>query len=63
MLIKHYLKEPFLLDATQCGSYAHWLRNWWTNLAPLSILQLTLRYTIKDPNLQVSHILDYQSSC
>jgi hypothetical protein len=23
---------------TQCGSYVHWLRNWWTNLAPLSVL-------------------------
>ncbi len=40
----------------------HRLRNWWTNLAPLSILQLALKYTIKDPN-QVSHILDDQGSC
>jgi hypothetical protein len=62
-LIKHYLGEPLLLDATQCSSYVHRLRNWWTNLAPLLILQLALRYTIRDPNLQVSHILDYQSSC
>jgi site-specific DNA-cytosine methylase len=22
-LVKHYLGEPFLLNATQCGSYAH----------------------------------------
>jgi hypothetical protein len=22
-LVKHYLGEPFLLDATQCDSYAH----------------------------------------
>jgi len=50
-LVKHYLGEPFLLDAAQCGSYAHQLRNWWTNLAPLSSLQLALKYTIKDPNL------------
>jgi hypothetical protein len=57
-LVRHYLGESFLLDVAQCGSYAHRLRNWWTNLAPLSILQLALRYTIKDPNLQVSHILD-----
>ncbi len=28
-----------------------------------SVLQLALRYTIRDPNLQVSHILDDQSSC
>ncbi len=26
-------------------------------------MQLGLRYTIKDPNLQVSHILDDQSTC
>ncbi len=62
-LVKHYLGEPLLLDAAQCGSYAHWLRNWWTNLAPLSVLQLALKYTIRDPNLQVFHILDDQSSC
>jgi hypothetical protein len=62
-LVKHYLGEPLLLNATQCGSYAHQLRNWWTNRAPLSVLQLVLRYTIRNPNLQVSHILDDQSSC
>jgi hypothetical protein len=62
-LVKHYLGEPLLFDAAQCGSYAHRLCNWWTNLAPLSVLQLALKYIIKDPNLQVSHILDDQSSC
>jgi hypothetical protein len=62
-LVKHYLGEPLLLDVTPCGSYAHQLLNWWTNLAPLLVLQLVLRYTIKDPNLQVSHILDNYNSC
>jgi len=62
-LVKHYLGKPFLLDVAQCGSYAHRLRNWWTNVAPFSVLQLTLRDIIKNPNLQVSHILDDQSSC
>jgi site-specific DNA-cytosine methylase len=38
MLVKHYLKKPLLLDVAQCGSYVHWLCNWWTNLAPLSVL-------------------------
>jgi hypothetical protein len=38
MLVKHYLGEPLLLDAAQCGSYAHWLHNWWTYLASLSVL-------------------------
>jgi len=37
-LIKHYLGQSFLLDAAQCSSYAHRLRNWCTNLAPLSVL-------------------------
>jgi len=57
-LVKHYLGEPLLLNVAQCGSYAHRLCNWWTNLAPFSVQQLVLRYTIRDPNLQVSHILD-----
>jgi hypothetical protein len=55
--------ELLLFNATQCSTYVHWLCNWWTNLAPLSSLQLVLKYTIKDPNLQVSHILDDQSFC
>jgi hypothetical protein len=50
-LVGHYFGESLLLDAAQCGSYAHRLHNWWTNLAPLSILQLALKYTIKNPNL------------
>ena len=62
-LVQHYLGAPLLLDAVQCGSYAHRLRNLWTNLAPLSILELALKYTIRDPNIQVSQILDDQSSC
>jgi site-specific DNA-cytosine methylase len=37
-LVRHYLGEPLLLDVAQCGSYAHRLRDWWTNLAPLSIM-------------------------
>jgi hypothetical protein len=61
-LVRHYLGEPFLLDVAQCGSYAHRLRNWWTNLAPLLILQLAFIYTIKNPNLQVFHISDDQNS-
>jgi hypothetical protein len=63
MLVQHYLGAPLLLDAAQCGSYAHRLRNLWTNLAPLSILELYLHKTIRDPTLQVSQILDTQSSC
>jgi len=57
-LVKHYLGELLLFDGTQCDSYVHRLRNWWTNLTPLLVLQLALRYTIRNPNLQVYHILD-----
>jgi len=62
-LVNHYLGKLLLFDATQCDSYVHRLRNWWTNLTPLLVMQLALRYTIKNPNLQVYHILDDQSSC
>ncbi len=37
-LVKHYLRKPLLFDVAQCNSYAHRLRNWWTNLAPLSFV-------------------------
>jgi hypothetical protein len=63
MLVRHYIEKLLLLDATQCGSYVHRLCNWWTNLAPLLVLQLAVRYTIRDPNLQVFHILDDHNSC
>jgi hypothetical protein len=32
MLVKHYLGKLLLLDAAQCSSYAHQLRNWWPTL-------------------------------
>jgi hypothetical protein len=51
MLVRHYLVESFLFDAAQCSSYVHQLCNWWTNLAPLLVLQLALKYTIRNPNL------------
>jgi hypothetical protein len=37
-LVKHYLGKLLLLYVAQCDSYAHWLHNWWTNLAPLLVL-------------------------
>jgi len=48
-------------------SYLMWhnavpMRSWWTNLAPLLVLQLVLKYTIRYPNLHVFHILDDQNS-
>ncbi len=43
-LVKHYFGKPFLPNAAQCDSYVHQLHNWWTNLAPFSILQLALSH-------------------
>jgi hypothetical protein len=62
-LVRHYIGEPVLVDAVQCGSYAHRLRNLWTNLAPVQLLELSLQYTQRDPKLQVDQILDGSSSC
>ncbi|CAM6082409.1 unnamed protein product [Calypogeia fissa] len=63
LLVQHYLGPPLLLDAVHCGSYAHRLRNFWTNLAPISLLALALKNTIRNPALQVDQILDADSSC
>jgi C-5 cytosine-specific DNA methylase len=49
VLVQHYLGQPLLLDAVHCGSYAHRLQNLWTKLAPLSLLELTLMHTQRDP--------------
>jgi site-specific DNA-cytosine methylase len=37
MFVKHYLGESLLFNVTQYCSYAHLLRNWWTNLTPFSV--------------------------
>jgi hypothetical protein len=51
-LVKQYVGKSFPFNVAQCGSYVQLcVHNWWTNFAPLSVLQLALKYTIKDPNL------------
>ena len=61
-VVTHHLGTPFMVDAAQCGSYAHRLRNYWTNLAPLSVLQHSLHGTVRDPHRLVQDILDEDSS-
>ena len=61
-VVTHHLGTPFVVDAAQCGSYAHRLRNYWTNLAPLSVLQHSLHGTVRDPHRLVQDILDEDSS-
>lgn len=50
--------EPILLDAARVGSYAHRLRNYWTNLANTRDIQSNLDLIQRDPSLQLSDILD-----
>lgn len=50
-------------DVVQISPYAHWLRNLWTNLAPVALMNLALRQTLTDPMLLVDQILNGDSSC
>ena len=48
-----------LLDAARTGSYAHRLRNYWTNLCNPAHLQLVLDTYERDPSLALTDILDH----
>ncbi|GAX86477.1 hypothetical protein CEUSTIGMA_g13886.t1 [Chlamydomonas eustigma] len=50
---------PVVLDAARVNSYAHRLRNYWTNLAPSASLQITLDSYERDSTLFLSDVLDY----
>jgi hypothetical protein len=55
-----HLGQPLLLDAAQFGSYAHRLRNFWTNLAPTQQLQQLCSVITRDPSLRAQHVLEPQ---
>ena len=57
------LGEPLQLDAAQFGSRAHRLRLYWTNLAPVQLLQPVLQRTQRDQALTVQQILDPGRRC
>ncbi|GAX84089.1 hypothetical protein CEUSTIGMA_g11513.t1 [Chlamydomonas eustigma] len=48
---------PVVLDAANVGSYAHRLRNYWTNLVSSSALQCILDSFERDPDLNLSDVL------
>ena len=50
--------QPVPLDAVQFGSYAHRLRNFWTNLVDPAHLRATLPAVAPPPNRQVAEILE-----
>jgi hypothetical protein len=51
------LGVPVLIDAAIVGSRAYRPRLWWTNMAPVELLQSVVG-RIKRPNMYVSDILD-----
>ena len=62
-VIKHCLGSPLLIDVVQCGSYAHCLRNMWTNLVPLAILEIALQHTHRPISYYIAEILDPNTVC
>jgi site-specific DNA-cytosine methylase len=55
--IHNILGVPVLIDAVVVGSRTHRPRLWWTNLAPVELLQLAVDQ-IKHPDVYMSDILD-----
>ncbi|GAX73351.1 hypothetical protein CEUSTIGMA_g804.t1 [Chlamydomonas eustigma] len=49
--------SPILLDAANVGSYAHRMRNYWTNLVSSSVLQCVLDSFEHDPDLNLFYVL------
>ncbi|GAX86472.1 hypothetical protein CEUSTIGMA_g13882.t1, partial [Chlamydomonas eustigma] len=52
------LGPPVVLDAARVGSYAHRLRNYWTNLASPSTLQFVLDSFERDPSISLLDVLE-----
>ena len=57
-LVNTALGAPVLLDAVLFGSYAHRLRNWWTNLADARVLECVASCMRPDSRQLVDDILD-----
>ena len=57
-IILSSLGQPIILDAARVGSYAHRLRNYWTNLAAPEALQLVLDSIHPNPDQSVADILE-----
>ena len=50
--------KPVMLDATQFGAPAYWLRNWWTNLIDPNVLQAVTIAVQRPGGRFVRQILD-----
>jgi site-specific DNA-cytosine methylase len=57
MQITHTIGQPIVLDAAQVGSFAHRLRNFWTNLCFPEQLQAAIQFIQRQPERVVSSIL------
>ncbi|GAX81110.1 hypothetical protein CEUSTIGMA_g8544.t1 [Chlamydomonas eustigma] len=55
---QHAVGPPVVLDAARVGSYAHRLRNYWTNLASPSALQFVLDSFERDPSISLLDVLE-----
>lgn len=58
VVLNYQLGQPLLVDAMQMGSYAHRVRNFWTNLAPVELLQVALLHTQRNPHACLQDILE-----
>ena len=49
--------RPVTLDAARVGSYAHRLRNFWSNLAPFHLVQDQVQAIQRPPHVQADAVL------
>jgi hypothetical protein len=52
------LGQPVELDAARCGSYAHRLRNGWSDLACLKVVQLVCNCIEREQGRHVQSVVD-----
>jgi len=55
--------SPVCIDAAQLGSYAHRLRNFWSNIAPAPYVQEMLEAVVRSPLMRVDNVLDPNVRC
>lgn len=61
--VNNTIGRPILLDAAQLGSSAHKLRNYWTNLASVELLQASLQVIQRPADRTVQSILPHHRIC
>lgn len=58
LVINYQVGEPLVMDAVQVGSYAHRLRNFWTNLVSVEVLRAALLHTRRNPEACLTDVLE-----